>query len=226
MDNSGERSQAAAKIIHYRTELHPYQDVPRVEENRDGQTYLKVFHGLQHFLKEAIALQPEKPLVIDVGTGQGKGISQVLDMLGLTDKVTLIGTSLRYNETLMKQLANVRLTGVETLRGIQDSSVAAMLGLNSVAHSGSLTLAARSIDRVLKPGGLFKMTFVKEFSDFVDYLKSMGYDLQEVADTNTRLTILLGRKPFPEKKMKSARVLFLKDHDSMYKQLAMGLDKK
>ena len=84
---------------------------------------------------------------------------------------------------------NRYITSTEVLRGIDDETIGCVLALHSITYSVAPSLAIKSIDRVLIPGGVFKGFFTVKTPtiqngspaiDFINEFKKLGYDIEVV----------------------------------------------
>lgn len=189
---------------------------------RNMEEYLTIFNGLSNLLKHV--RRSGGNLVLDVGSGTTKGISEVAKSKlgeGLDFRATVlkrhqaIGNNLGYDKTF--------ITATETLKGVKDSSVGLVLALNSIAYSASPRITIRSIDRVLVPGGVLKARFnpkdlrrddlpyYKSHDQFSEELRALGYDIYIPDDYSEELVLAVK----PGVNTRSASDLFSMDSGLM-----------
>ena len=168
-----------------------YKDASRLAE------YLWSLGGLEKFINYLRSLKSSN-LLIDIGAGNGNAISQLeKNALGqdLEIKATTLAMRRKSLDPLKLGRENTFFTSVERFDGVEDESVAGLIAVSSVEYSASPDLAVKSIDRVLVPGGAFKVTFLttdsipsteksmdirdyKYGSDFfTDAFLKLGYDV-------------------------------------------------
>lgn len=176
--------------------------------DREASDYLELTHGLQHFLKYVSDHQTElgTNLVLDIGAGLTKATAGIASS-ELARGLQLRGTVLRRFPEIDKHLGNenVLRTPVEILRGVKDSSVAAVLSVNGLAWSAAPQQAIRRIDQVLVPGGIIKATFLHPelengkilmhtHSAFTQELQNLGYDIAIASDKDKQVEIVVAVK--------------------------------
>lgn len=164
---------------------------PRYTDNdwgRSMEEYLVIFNGLSNLLKHVSQMGGN--LVLDIGAGTTKGISEI-EKSKLGEELEFRATVLKRHPAIEDNLGydKTHITSVETLRGVEDSSVGLALALNSIAYSASPKMTAQSIDRVLIPGGILKARFnpkdrlrddlpyYKVHDQFTQELRRLGYDV-------------------------------------------------
>jgi hypothetical protein len=148
---------------------------------RGAAEYVTNLYGIAHTLEHA----PKGRPILDVGTGRGFAIQELKESpLGKERQFIAIG--LKHYPSIESTIGeeNFHITSAETLRGIENNSIGAILGAYSVAYSEAPTLVANRFDEVLVPGGLIKLSF---FSDgkqepFIERLKALGYDVATYQD--------------------------------------------
>jgi len=126
--------------------------------HRTGKEELYIMGGMRHLFDYIRTLPSHK--ILDVGTGTGNAthmVSQMPIAANLDFEVTALHMAPELTNNFLKD--KIHITGVETLRGIKDRSLAAVIGLNSLAYSINPWLAAQRLDKVLISGGIVKATF-------------------------------------------------------------------
>lgn len=197
-----ERNKVASQIKNIRKS----EKLGVFDANRDGKSYLNTFLGLREVFNYVRALNTSN-LVLDVGAGTTRGISEI--------SRSCLGKSLDFKATVLyrhpdieKNLGHQKTisTSAEVLRGVANTSVGAILGLNSFAYSDSLNLVANRFDEVLVPGGLIKATFlsneikgrlgtlgIKTYNKFLTVLREKEYDIATISQGT--YDILIAIKP-------------------------------
>jgi SAM-dependent methyltransferase len=162
-----ERKAAAASIRkarkHERGEVDPNGRVYKVE--RTGKEYLYRLGGLEHLVEYLKTLDSNK--ILDVGAGTGTATSYIARMEAMQDfdvHATVLNPT---PETLERLGDKIHVTSV-----IDNESLAAVLGVNSIAYAASAKLAVHRLSEVLVPGGVVKATF-STFGDPVNYQGSI-----------------------------------------------------
>lgn len=153
-----------------------------METNRNGNDYRKYFLGLARLLDYVRTF--EDPAVLDIGAGTTKGISEIANSeegMG----IQFFATVLRKTPQIKQYLGNERtlIAPAETLEGVNDDAVAAVLALQSITYSVAPEMVIDSIDRILKSGGVLKAIFPLysdrryPFNVFEPFLRQKGYDI-------------------------------------------------
>lgn len=199
---------------------------------RDASEYLEIAYGLEHFFKY---LQDHKEqlgssLVLDVGAGFTKGTSQ-LSASPFGQGLSFMATILQQRPEVADNLGKDRvlITPVESLRGIEDSSVAGVISIQAMAYSAAPEQAIQRIDEVLVAGGIIKATFQHEayYNDklkmgphtrFTHELKIRGYDVAVRANEDQELEIVLAVK---KGGFSTADELMQSDQDTWKKQVEL-----
>jgi len=176
---------------------------------RDAVGYVETLLGLQamfSYIREHSS-QLGSNLVLDIGAGTTEGISRLSESdygQGLAFK----GVVLRAGPEVDKWLGrrNVLITPVETLRGIDENSVAGVVSVNGIAYSAAPVRAIQMVDKVLVQGGLLKASFLclerwdsqkKMFphNKFTRALRSLGYDIEIISNSGSGVDVVLAVKP-------------------------------
>lgn len=170
------RDAAAAKIRQARTKERtgtPYN------VDRPGWQYVGELAGVENLFAYVRNL-PSK-IILDIGAGTTSAIAEIADnemAKGLQFKATVLRSRAEITNNLGSE--NIHITSAEMLRGIADTSVGAIIAVHSLRYSAAPELAAKSIDRVLVPGGVFKGAKLKDsFGPILDTLSALGYDIAE-----------------------------------------------
>jgi hypothetical protein len=183
-----ERFEVAKQIIGARQQERK-ESKERYHVNRNGREILFRIGGLEQYFKYLRQLKSNK--ILDVGVGSGLGSGEISQM-PMTEGFEYHVSALRNHSELNKRFSNDRLhiTSVESLKGIENSSIAGILGVNSVAYSAYPRLAVKRLDEVLVPGGALKLTFnifghterygntiFKDPEQFINFINKLGYDV-------------------------------------------------
>ncbi len=183
-----ERSEIAEQMMKAR-KSERLDSGTRYTVHRTGKECLCMLGGLK-FLFDYLRTLPSNK-ILDVGVGTGNASSVISQML-ISSDLNFEATALRIIPELQKNFPKekIHITGVETLRGIQDNSLAGIIGVNSIAYSDHPDLAIKRIDQVLVPGGVIKATFAisgysenyngtifKSSEEFIKALHALNYDV-------------------------------------------------
>jgi ubiquinone/menaquinone biosynthesis C-methylase UbiE len=203
------RSEVAKAITRARTQERigsPYKI------NRAGWEYAHQLAGLEHLFSYVRNL-PSKT-VLDIGSGTTEGvhdISQNAIAEGLHFEATVLRPRSEIAENL--GLKDTHITSGEVLRGIPDASIGCIIALHSLRYSAAPELAAKSIHRVLVPGGVLKAAKLEHaFSKIYDTLETLGYDIN-VYEIWGGTSVLLAIKPGNISGMTAAQLLQLDKED-------------
>jgi SAM-dependent methyltransferase len=195
-----ERTQIAKQIKDARkNERSVTEDsLEKYPTDRDYLMYWYSIGGLKYVF-EYLKTLPSN-IVLDIGTGTGKAASE-MSRSRSAQGLDVHATSLRNDPELQKNFPDktkLHITSVETLRGIERSSVGTVLAMCSIAYANYPKLAIQKIDEVLVPGGVLKANFspgsghaygdviFKSSDVFVETLHSLGYDV-DVSTNNIYL---------------------------------------
>ena len=183
------------------------------ETDRSAISYLYALRGVEELLTYIEALTTN-PLLLDVGAGTARGVHELASI------AQRLGYNTRFAGTVLDKASvhsfpqhpkiPIIQTSVEKLEGIEDRSVAAITGVHSVQYSADPTLSVSQIDRVLIPGGVFKVVYTvglpkgsfastqHNFKELEDEFWRRGYDLKSVfyseEEDHTLDWVLLGIK--------------------------------
>lgn len=161
---------------------------------KSGKECLYRLGGLKCLFEYLRTLPSNK--ILDVGVGAGHG-SSVLSKMNISKGLDFEVTALRNIPELQKNFPRekIHITGVETLNGIQNESLAGVIGVNSIGYSDHPALAAKKIDQVLITGGVIKATFYshegsekhhgtsfKGPTAFIGAFNALGYDVSYIND--------------------------------------------
>lgn len=198
--------------------------------DRTGAEYVYNLCGLEYLFDHVRSLRTSS-IILDVGSGTTRGIYE-LSISSLGHGLQFKATVLNIKSSLVSQYLgkeHTHATSVEVLRGIQNNSIGAVLGMASVGYSDQPALAVRSIDRILVPGGVFKGTFLR--SERVEPQDSFGFKryhafkkaFQEKRyDTDIEFggkeDVLLAIKPGGEKQI-TAQELLQRDSETAISQM-------
>lgn len=186
-----ERDKVARQIRRARKE----ESMPDTtyETGRDYEDYLIAFCGVHHLFSYVKSLDQKYQRILDIGTGKGLGISRLASRYKEKD-LQFHATGLRA-PTMLQPSVFFHRTSAEVLHGIEDTSIGAVLALNSIAWSTSPEMVVNRIDTVLAPGGVLKATFApknnrdlytrltnplvgfKTYDKFVSVLSDLNYDI-------------------------------------------------
>jgi len=192
-------------------------------KDRNLWEYISTLEGLEFFLNYVKELSPN-PLILDIGAGTTQAMHD-LSIHSMGDGLSIMTTGLAKNPDAEKLIGRDRykVTPVETLKGIEEDSVAGILGVNSIAYSGALDVAARRIDSVLISGGALKATFpigtngrfFHSHHVFTEELTSLKYDI--AVEQSGFLEIILAIKPGRENLINAAELIKV-DAKDVYRQ--------
>lgn len=192
-------------------------------KDRNLWEYISILEGLEVFLNYVKGLSPNS-LLLDIGAGTTQAMYDLsLHPMGADISVMTTGLAKNLDAERLIRRDRYLVTPVETLKGVEENSVAGILGVNSIAYSGALDLAANKVDSVLIPGGALKATFPNtpngrffhSHYGFTEELKSIGYDI--AIKQSGFLSIVLAIKPGNSPLFKAADLLS-SDHRDMYRQ--------
>ncbi len=186
-----ERSQIADQISKARKqEKEKEKDATETyKTHRSGKECLYRIGGLEHYFEYLKQLKSNR--VLDIGGGSGNA-SSVISHMPMSADIDYHISVLRSNPELAQYFPKdkIHITGVETLRGIENQSLAGILGVNSIAYAAYPKIAVKRMDEVLVPGGAAKATFhtfggVKRYRDsvfkgpekFIEFFSVRGYDV-------------------------------------------------
>ena len=192
-----ERSIVAKQISRVRNSEKTIDQRPGNIYKNGKETIYKI-GGLTHFFDYIKTLSSNRVLNVGVQNGMGsRRISQMPIATGLDFEVTALRLTSQLRENFPKE--KIHLTGVETLRGINDESLAGVIGIDSIAFSDSIYLAVKRLDQVLVPGGAIKITFFipdhsqvdpfdikasRNSTPFLEAFIALGYDVA-IVEKNT-----------------------------------------
>jgi SAM-dependent methyltransferase len=159
--------------------------------DRSFVNYFFTIGGFSNFFDYARSLPSN--LVLDIGTGNGvaaRGIANSPLALDLDIHVTSLQNTPQLQSNIQRD--KIHITPVETLRGVKNNSVAAILSMGSLGYVEYPNMAIDRIDQVLIPGGVLKATFpppdskgtvrgmhFKTAEIFLRRLAALGYDVAE-----------------------------------------------
>lgn len=174
---------------------------------RTGEEYVKVLYGLRYLLDYVRnnSDRTESRLVLDLGAGITKGISQIAkSSLGLD--IDFQATVLRRNPRIGEHLGfdKIHVTPFERLRGVKPNSVAAVISVFGLGYATSPEQAVERIDEVLCPSGVIKSNFqdekyavvkFREHQHFTEIWKQLGYDIATMNNPEEESVIVVAVKP-------------------------------
>lgn len=166
------------------------RDPFRYEFNRSGREAVLRLGGVEKLIEYVKKLNSKK--ILDIGVGTGKASNMIMNMQaaeGLDWHVTALRNDPELRERF--EAGKIHITTAETLKGIENGSVAGVIALHSIMYATSPELTIKSIDAVLIPGGVLKATFnqtgkieiyvqgntAQDPKAFVDSLRFLGYDV-------------------------------------------------
>jgi SAM-dependent methyltransferase len=152
-----ERTKIATQIVKARKSERESKE-NTYKFHRSGKEYFYRIGGLENLFKYLKSLPSNK--VLDVGAGTGNAsykISQMPISKGLDFEITALRNSPELKSNFPEKKTHI--TGAESLRGIENKSLAGVIGVNSIAYSLYPKLVAGRIDEVLVDGGVVKATF-------------------------------------------------------------------
>lgn len=196
------------------------------EADRNGVQYLLLLQGVAGAFDLARSLGSSST-ILDVGAGTTRGIHD-LSRAHFAHDLDFQATVLHPARTVSRHLGmgKTHITPVEYLQGISDNSIAAVLGVGSIAYSVAPDYAMRRVNEVLVPGGIIKSTFnhtgnavvLRKHDAFSDELRELGYDIA-IAETNSgSWHVLLAIKPGGSRQV-SAQELLAQDQETIDAQL-------
>ena len=160
----------------------------RRRDNSNSADYLLRLGGLSNFFGYLRVLD-EHGLVLDIGAGTTRGISQ-LEKGSLGSGLSFEAVTLSYNSSIKENLGleKTHITSAENLKGVKDKSVAGVISLFGISYCTRPDLAIYSIDRVLLPGGVIKAGFITsektaysqsgtKKEEFAELFSGYGYDV-------------------------------------------------
>ena len=180
--------------------------------DRSMSGYILSIGGLRHLLD--YVRQRGGSRVLDIGAGTTRGVAE-LAKSPLGRDLQFEATVMSYHPVIEKNLGgdHTHVTAGETLRGVADNSVDCIIANHSIAYSIDPERVVRSIDRILKPGGVIKGIFgtggktdpklkAKGYgpvTPFADALNKLGFavalhEVQPDDDGNTS-SIMIAIKP-------------------------------
>jgi hypothetical protein len=205
-----ERNKVADKIKILRS-----VDRRAYEIGRDGIEYVRELQGVEKLFQYVRDLNSSNR-ILDIGAGRTRGIRDLSKSQygeGLTFEATVL-TMPEINEWTLRR-DQIHKTSVELLNGIEDESIGGALGVYSVAYSESPQFAARGINRILVPGGVFKGAFnnqngihdagLKRFHEFQQEFTALGYGTAFAEGSNG--DVLLAIKSGGTKEIDAAALL-------------------
>lgn len=213
------RSDVAEKIRRVRN----FDEIGRLFyfTDRSSREYFANLEHLDLFL-EYININCQTKSVLDIGAGSTKAISQIAQMDRWKDlrfEATVLSMT-PYKKSVNPKLdsSKIHITSTEVFRGIPSESFGGAIGYSSVNYSAAPELAARSIDRILIPGGIFKGLFLpddyyidecelgqKKRGPFERVFKELGYDT--AINDNFGGDLLLAKKKGANAHIKAADLI-------------------
>jgi SAM-dependent methyltransferase len=184
----GKRDKVATQIRKLRSgEYENIHGGEFYERGRSLSKYKEELRGINSSLTYANDLA-EKDLghvVLDIGAGTTRAVSEIRDSYkGIFPKLTFQSTTLVADKKIAEYigLENNHITSGESLRGIEDNSVALAISVYSLTYSKSPQMVAESLNRVLCPGGIAKIAFLYGGSKFarVSSIKSFRKEFLRV----------------------------------------------
>lgn len=187
------RSRAASTIWKLRrleASPHPYNT------ERGLSTYIHRLNGLDRTIDYLQTLK--SCTVLDIGAGRCMAIEELALDRGLSAIATGLRPLRHSDKSWLKDIITYKITPAETLRGIQDSTVGAILAVRSISYSSAPQLVAASMNRVLVPGGVIKGCFPYQDEIYGEELPIIEHSMHGIARELCRLGFCVH---------KSARVL-------------------
>jgi len=203
-----QRNQAAQQIRDVRndekTNTHEYR------KDKDANEIIWRLGGVSRLFDYIRSLPTKK--ILDIGAGTGRGIKEI-SKLAIGHQLQFEITNLIRDNQASKAFPSkhIHITGAETLRGLKDGDFGGVLAVNSIAYSAYPSLAIKSIDRIIAPGGVFKGTFhhagknsrygkliFKDPTIFARQLEQLGYDTAIKQIEFPGIRTIAGRVSVPE----------------------------
>lgn len=154
--------------------------------------YTAGLKGMTHFLSYVRSLSFQKQKLLDIGSGQGRALSELIKADDINYNLEISGTALFKDAEYDRFSVNdkIKLMSAETLKGVGNGEVSGIISVHGIGHSKAPELVAKSISRVLAPSGVLKTTYLdfeggtdeqKEFTEqharLLDTLRAEGFDV-------------------------------------------------
>lgn len=202
------------------------KDKPDYQVNRSPAWYERSLCGVNSLFEYLKTIKTSNK-VLDIGSGLTIGIHGLSERK-VAEGLDFIGTGLVRRDEIQNFLGHERfmVTAAELLNGIQNQSIAGVLGVYSLAYSFP-ELAVARLDQILVPGGVIKANFrgktptgepvphdfydktdFKTHDPFSEILISLGYDLATTIDLDDVSEVMLAVKPGSNQQVSARELLF------------------
>lgn len=157
-DNDPRRNLVASQLM---TARH-YDRHNGYEVNRYFPEYVEDIRGIKHLLEYVRNNLPRlgSNKILDVGIGRGRATRE-MSVVPWGEGLVFEGTTVSITEDVVANFGKtgLHITSAESLSGVADNSMAAVLSCFGVAYSKAPDKAIAQVDRVLVPSGVFKAVF-------------------------------------------------------------------